>query len=393
MRLRLFTLCVLLLSALRVHAVVDPLATTQVAPGWMADLYVWDARKGKYGEFCKGALVAPYWVLSTGLCLVDPDHQLEALYPGDQPKFQIRIGPNADSVEVDGYFVADDYRVALFHMALPSGATPLPVSKLSAAQLLGSDVTLLGKQRSASIFHALYNPGVSANEATCKFGSVDFTGSGTRCFLRRKTSSSFYLYQAAGKVIDPLGVDAPATTLDKQVKLDTSGKQLYVDFRSSKSYPCFEDMGSPLLLKQADGSYEIAAVVSGVGIAGGVPICGMSLANVFASADTVRTFIEKSIAAWDFRMRCPGKPEPAVSYSGATGVTLRWSGLKGATGYKVHFTEKHGQSAVTTVDVKAQTTLTTQLMHGVDYLVAVTAYNANCSGQASRPLAINVDVR
>jgi hypothetical protein len=384
----------LLVWTLPALALVDPVPTALITPGWMATINVWVAKDNNYRALCKGALIAPNWILSTGLCLADPNHYLDGLYNGDSPEFYVKLGPNADGIEVDKYYLSDDYRIGLFHIALSSAATPLGLSTKTAAQLQGSELTIFGQQKSLAVYHSYYNPGVDAAAASCRLNGAEFNIEGAFCYLQTKTTASFTLYRTTGTVIDPLAVTAPATPLDKAVRLDFSGKQLYLDFRASKSYPCLEDIGSPVLQKMSDGTYEIAGLVAAVGMADALPVCGMSLANVFVSADAIRAFAAQIQLAWDFSAHCPLTPKPALTYVGTNGVVVRWPGIAGATGYKVFYSPLNGQLAAVagTIDVKLQTSFTVTLPQGSEYKLAVSAYNADCTGTPSKPLAINVDV-
>jgi hypothetical protein len=387
----LVVLC-LLLRALPVLALVDPVPTAKSPPGWMAVIQLWSKSDNSFHQFCKGALIAPQWVLSSGLCMIDPNHYLDNLYPGDDPSFWIKLGPNGDLVEVEKYYFSDDYRIALFRIALPSADAPLPLTARTASQLLGSQITIWNKEKSLAVSNSFFNPGNTGVLATCQMSGTDFQITGAYCYLLTKVTSSTSLYQTTATVIDPKGSSAPTTPLDQAATIDTSGKQLYLDFRSALTYPCLEDVGAPLLVKAADGSDEIAGVVGGVGADGGMSICGMSMYNVFPSAAAIKSFVDQSYASYDFASLCPAIPVPVVTYTSDTGISLQWNKVKGALGYRVHFTTRQGQVPIATVDVQTQTTINTVLAHATDYLVAVTAYNASCSSALSKTLAVNVDV-
>ncbi len=387
--------CLLLLLALctaPVLALVDPFLTTQTVPGWMAEIQVWTDADDQYHEFCQGALIASQWVLSSGTCMTDQNHYLDGLSPGEDPKFLVKLGANGESVEVEKFYFSDDYTIALFRIVKPAQATPLALSTMTATQLLGSQLTILGKEKTSAVFHTFFNPGVTATPVICKINGVEFLLDGAYCFVQTKLTTSSTLYKATATVIDPAAANAPATSLDKAVTIDRSGNLLYLDFRASRTYACAEDVGLPLLVKAANGSDEIAGVVSAAGATAGLQVCGMSLANVFASAVAIRRFVDKTYAEYDFAALCPATPVAEVSYTSGAGISLQWNSVKGAAGYKVHYTTRHGQVPIATVNVQTQTTINTVLAHGVDYLVAVTAYNANCSSALSKPLAVNVDV-
>ncbi|HTR00266.1 MAG TPA: trypsin-like serine protease, partial [Candidatus Acidoferrum sp.] len=345
--LRKLLLSLLSLIALPVLALVNPTTTVQTIPGWMAFINVWTSTG--YHELCKGALIAPQWILSAGTCLADPNHYLDSVAPGSDPQFYVKLGPFIDGSDVDKYYVTDDYSLALFHISLPSPATTLPVSTRTATQLQGSLAVILGKQQSLPVYDGFYNPGVTATAATCSIGSSVFSVTGAFCYVMTQPTAGATLFQTVGTVIDPTAANAPATALDKLATIDTTGNQLYLDFRNQQSYPCLEDIGSPVL-ETFNGSYEIVGVVSRVGMAAGLPICGMSLANVFASSTAIQKFITRTLAQYDFDTTCPAVPKPRVQYGNNASITLSWTAVAGAGGYKVHFTPDHGQVPITTVD-------------------------------------------
>ena len=378
--------------AVPAHALVDPVLTTQTVPDWMAEIRVAGGSDGQFHEFCKGALIAPQWVLSSGRCLADPNHYLEGVSSYDDLEFLVKLGHNGDSVEVEKFYFSDDYSLALFRIALPAGSEPLPLGTQSAAQLTGRLISIVGREKSVAVANDYYNPGIAGTPATCKMGSSEFFVAGALCYVQTSVTSSVYLYKTTGTVIDPASPSAPSSALDRAAILDTSGKELYVDFRAALSYPCLEDIGLPLLGKTADGGDEIVGVVAGVGMAARLPVCGMTLANEFVSAAAIRRFVDNTYARYDFAARCPATPAPTVSFGSGGAITLQWKAVKGASGYKVHYTTRQGQVPALAVDARTRTTITTTLAHDTDYLVAVSAYNGNCSSALSKPLAVNVDV-
>lgn len=386
-RLDLWLFSLLSLAAGPVAALVDPEVTQQMVPGWMADIHVVLKRQNRTTEFCKGVLIAPQWVLSAASCEFDPGRVRED--EQGEPEYIVKLGPNADVVEVEEFYPSDDYSVALLRIALPSEATPLPLTGKTAAELLGQEAVIFGRQSSLPVMHAFYNPAVTAPSALCQVNGKDFSIDGAFCYLLTRKTNANTLFRTRARIIDPLATTAPATALDKLVKPDSTGYLMYLDFRDNRSYPCHEDIGAPVLVQNGN-SYEIAAVVTGVGMTASVPICGMSLANEFVSIDGAREFIEQTMAGYDFEASCPIAPEPEVTYTGNNGITLKWDAVKGATGYKVHYTGDHGHVPISTVDVKGRTDVATVIAPGVEYLVAVTAYNANCSSELSDPLPVNL---
>lgn len=389
--MRLSSLLLALLATVAItpaYALVNPDKTQLPVPGWMAEVHAVLKREGRTAELCKGALIAPQWVLTSATCIYDVNRVADN--EDGEIEYVARLGPNADSVEVEEFFASDDGTVALLRLGLASGSAPLALSEQTFLQLGGQPVTIFGKQSTLPVQHAIYNPAGGSVPVSCSINDVEFTVDGALCYVMTKATSAFTLFRTTGVIIDPRVVNAPATLLDKAVKYDESGKLLYLDFRDSLSYPCHEDVGSPVLVSNGKGGYEIAGVVVGVGMTALLPLCGMSMANRFASIEYARKFIDATIAHYDFGATCPAKPDAEVVYTGGDGITLKWKAVKGATGYKVHYTANHGHQRITSVDVKANTSVNTTIAADTDYLVKVTAYNADCSSELSNAVPVNL---
>ncbi|MES2606173.1 MAG: hypothetical protein V4603_14655 [Pseudomonadota bacterium] len=371
-------------------ALVNPDITSIPVPGWMVEIHGVLERQGRTAELCKGVLIAPQWVLSTTTCRFDPNRVLDD--EQGETRYVAKLGPNEDSVGVEEFFQSDDGTIALLRIELPSEATPLPLSTQTSAQLMGQQAVIFGKQTSLPVRHDFYNPNVIAPAASCQVNGTDFAIEGAFCYLLTKPARAFTLYQTRATIINPTMGGAPSTALDRAARIDTSGKQLYLDFRQSLSYPCHEDVGSPVLVKNSTG-YEIAGVVVGVGMTGFLPICGMSLANQFVSIAHARKFIDETMASYDFSATCPTRPEVDVFYLAGNEISVAWNPVKGATGYKLHYTTRHGHEPITTLDAKGRTAVDTTIAPGADYLVAVTAYNTHCSSELSELLPVNLDDR
>lgn len=385
-------LSVICLFSIPVRALVEPVTVNSSLPAWTADIQVVTGSVAQTADFCRGALIASQWILSTGNCFADALHVLDDV--SATPVFVARIGPNRDLVGIDDYFRSDDLRLALFRLASPSEAKPLPVSSKTASELLNAKVTILGRQKSLPIYNSFYAPEVSGADGTCRIAGQPLASSitGAYCYLFTKLTNTNFLYQTAATVIDPAAVGSPNTALDKQVVVDKTGKQLYLDFRTSKSYPCYEDMGAPILGASAMDGQELVGVVAGVGMTAGLQICGMSIANVFVSPPEINTFVDRTIADYELTSRCPAAPELEVTFiSGSREVALHWETVPNATGYKLHYTAGYGRVPIATIDMQSRTGIYTQVESGVEYLVAVTAYNGDCSSELSDPAPVNLE--
>jgi len=191
------------------------------------------------------------------------------------------------------------------------------------------------------------------------------------------------LYRTRARVIDPLAPGAPATEMDRFGGFDRSGARLYLDFRVSGSYACHEDLGAPVLRESAEGTLEAVGVVAAVGMAAGLPLCGPVLYNTFSSLAHYRLFMQDTIAQKTFERECPAAPELLVDELEDGSMRLHWKRVSGATGYRLHYTTREGYIPIRTADVGNVLEYHASMPAGIQYTVALSAYNEDCSSPIS----------
>lgn len=385
---RYFIFLIFQIVSVACFALVNPESTTLAVPGWSAEIYV-VGKNNTRTFYCKGSLIASRWVLSAAPCYFDPFKAKDTGVSRSNPVFVIKLGSSETYLEVADHIDSDDFDLTMWRLAKPVTNTPLKLSSKKNSQLFSTPVQILGTQSSLAAKHIFYNPYQGAN-ITCTVDGTTFRTTDTLCYLLGRSTTSSTLLSTAGVIIDPKAPDAPNSVLDRALTIDTTGASLYVDFRSSNSYPCHEDLGAPVLVKNLVGEFEQVGVITGAGMTAGVPMCTQTLANVISSVAHFQPFITETIVDYEFGLLCPAAPKPKVAYTGGAGITLSWPAVEGATGYRILYTTSVGYSAIKTVDVKTQTQVSTNLNPALTYSASVTAYNDSCSGPRSELLTIDL---
>ncbi len=376
------------------RAVVEPEVTQLAPPGWMVNIYVLGTFNLR-SYFCKGALISNRWVLTSARCLYDPYKALDGAADDANPEYVVIAAGTSVAVRVIRFVQSEDFTVALMQLETPISATPLTLSAQTEALLLNTDVQILATERSKGIRDSRYNPGTGLRMDCDIDGAIFFFGAsatgGAYCYMMSRPDTGSTLYRTRARVIDPAAPGAPNSPLDVLGGFNRSGARLYLDFRQAGSYPCHEDLGAPVLRTMDDGSVEAVGVIAAVGMAAGLPVCGPSLYNTFASVAYHLDFIVDTVAENTFVAQCPEPPEVDVLYPESGGVQLRWDAVSGASGYKLHYTTREGYVPIKSADVGNVVKFHANLPPGVYYTVALTAYNAMCSSPVSEQVRVGID--
>ncbi|HTR00962.1 MAG TPA: trypsin-like serine protease [Candidatus Acidoferrum sp.] len=388
-----FSLFVALMPSLPAFALINPVATQLSTPDWMAVIYVTAANGSDHNLFCKGALIASDWVMTSAACLYDPYKAMDTAADPSNPDYAVVIGQSKEYIAVTQFVQSDDFTIGLMHLAKPVSVTPLKVSTKSAAALLKTNVYILGTQSSPAIGNSYFNAGVVPRVDCNLDGTLFYVGfngaDAAACYILTKPTTGTSMFRTDAVVVDPQAVGSPNSPIDVSEPFVLDGSRFYLDFRAGNSYPCHEDLGAPVLAGNSDGSVEMVGIVGGVGTAAGMPMCNGSLVNQFYTASNYAAYVNKTIAKAQFSALCPGAPSLQVQYLSGYRVRLYWSAVANASGYRIHYTTAVGYYKIATVDMGTKTEVTVSVNPGVDYTVGLSAYSASCNSPASTPQTVS----
>jgi hypothetical protein len=366
-------------------ALVDPAPSSLLRQPWLVQIYVDD--DGKLTDFCKGALISAQWILTSGYCVYDP---FEALGPRrDQTgaKYVVRFAGSDQVHKVTDFVPSSDLLAGMMKLETPVAIQPLSVSKKSAAELRNVNVFILGNETTAAVGNVYFNPDFG-KRMDCSINGQTFYTTGAICYVLARAVKGSTQLETRAVVIDPAAAGSPNSALDVFKPFDMSGKRLYLDFRADRSYPCHEDLGAPILRMTESGTVEMVGIVSGTGMAIGMPLCNPTLGNVFGTVSSQQSFIDGMLAQGAFDAVCPPTPDPEVAYTGGRKVRLSWDPVAGATGYRLFYATKVGYEPYLALDVGNKTEIDTEIQYEPIYRVAMVAYNDVCTSPISDELTV-----
>lgn len=377
MRSKLLTMVMLALLTNGVLALVEPDETGGELPPWYVEIFYEDSQTMELTPFCKGSLVDPRWVLSAQSCDFDPFRILEERRASPDPEqLYARVGGSEEYVPVSKRVTAGDYSMILLKLEHAVDAEVIRLSDKLPGDLHGEMVSIYSNAVSERVSHSIFNPG-SGPEMSCRTGGAEFFNDGIVCYILSPITKEATLYETVMEVVDPVESGLPGSG-----GYSGAGTRFYVA-KESGSYPCYEDLGAPVVQKMEDGSIELVGVVTRVGIVTTVPLCGAALLpDYYASAAYYSEFIEKTKAAEFFDGQCPPSPQPAFEYVADGRARVHWPKVDGATGYQLHYTERLGYEPIKSQSVQG-TEVMLDLESDREYQVSVSAFNARCSSGLS----------
>jgi len=277
----------------------------------------------------------------------------------------------------------------LLRLNRPARNEPLPLLYRTPAQLKGIQVRVYSSVTSTSFADAYFNPAGSV-PVTCDVDGRAFFNDNRMCYVISELKYLNSMMMASGCVINPLSGDAPAIPLNNDLTPDTSGDRLHIDFSANNSYPCHEDLGSPVIATLNGKLVQVGLVVA-AGMTTGVPMCNGSFFNRQVGLVAQRDFIEASFAKGQFAQLCPAKAEIKFERLSATRVRFYWEEINQASGYKALYTTALGYEPIQVVDLGNIREATVELQSGVTYSLALQAYNDDCTGSMSRPISVDIE--
>lgn len=382
------SIAMLLGVCLPASALVDPIAADIEEQGWMANVLIKGSRDQFYTLFCEGSLIDRYWVMSSASCLDDPYEILEKKVGSDKPEFAVALGNLGGLYKVEERIISPDRNVMLLRLNRPATNQPIRVLYRSAAELKGVQVRIFNAEYSTALAHEIYNP-IGNVFVSCKIQGAEFYSNNRMCYVIAKPKSHFKPRMAMGQLVDTLSADAPNRALNSMATSDNAGDRLHINFFENKGYPCHEDVGAPIIATLNGELVQVGMVVT-AGMATGIPVCNDSFVNHLSSLSAQASFIKNSIDRGRFKQQCPATANLAYEQLSGNRVRFFWDAVDQAQGYRTLYSSNLGYVPIESIDVGNITEAIVHLEAGVTHALAIQAYNANCTGNMSRPLEVSI---
>lgn len=369
-------------------ALVDPVEADIEEQDWMANILIKGSRSQIYSLFCKGSLIDEYWVLSSPACFIDPYDTISDSVGSDKAEYAVALGNLGGLFKVEERITSPDGNTMLLRLNRPATNKPISLLYLPATALRGVQVRIFGTETSAALADEFFNP-VGSVPVTCRvFGSLFFSNS-RMCYVLSRPIFHFKTLMGRGQLIDPLSADAPSRPLNSAVSPSSNVDRLYMDFIENKGYPCYEDLGSPIIATLNGELVQVGLVVA-AGMTTGVPMCNDSFANFMSSLSGQKDFINRSLARGLFARQCPTIPSLRYEILAGTRVRFYWDRIYQVEGYKVLYTTALGYQPIVSIDIGNISEAIVNLAPGTTYSVALQAYNSECTGMMSAPVEVNI---
>lgn len=331
-------------------------------PGTTAD-FPWMAflADAEGQQFCGASLISSHWVLTAAHCFLNEANNAVDLETGANA----RVVLNSDAVEplATGAINAAIARIIIHPQYQPDESTSpnsndfdialvelteninLPVVSLLASGATppaeGSDALILGWGSTA----------VNADNE-----SVDPSNTLLRAqqrFVSQASCAEVYGSSLTGNMLCAGGLTPEDTT-------DT----------------CQGDSGGPLTVVNG-GTHTQVGIVSFGGRDGGPPCADAGVPGVYASVSVLSGFIREHVndALFVTLGARAGGPVTGATVAG-TAVTIRWTAVTGATGYRLYYAPFPAQSPISQLDMGANLQIQGELPSGSAFYFAIEPYNA-----------------
>jgi hypothetical protein len=383
-------LMALLLLAPAAQALVNPDEIAQELPPWYVGIYVLNEATGRLSMFCKGSLIDPQWVLSAYTCGIDAYKVLGGDKSLVAERLFVKVGASAEFVGVREFIQHGEQSIALLQLEEKIATPVLPLSARRPGELEGENLVIAGSESSRPAGDILFNP-KHGQRMRCSVDGKLFGTDDALCYIVAYPEAASTAFRSAFRAINPHEFSGLAYLEQISGPYDPAGDKLFLEHPEAASYPCYEDLGAPVLAYAEDGSVSQVAVVTRVGLLSGTPVCSGHILSEFTSVAYVRDLIERTKAQSYFSGQCPPELEVEYEYLSATRIRLFWDSLPEATGYKVHYTLRLGYFPIQTIPVENQTEYVMDLVPDWLYSIRVSAHNDRCGGPLSETLTLYAD--
>lgn len=388
MRLCACLLWLLLVQVMPAVALVNPGIADIEEQDWMANILIKGSGAKFFQLFCKGSLIHEYWVLSSPACFIDPFNIIRDSVGSDRAELAVALGNLGGLFTVEERITSPDGNFMLLRLNRPARNRPIKLLYLTPAELKGVQVRIFGSETSSAFADPFFNPNGEL-PVSCRVNGAQFFSNNRMCYVYSRPNYLLRPMMVTGQVIDPLVVDAPKSPLNAAVTPVTTGDRLYVNFIGGNSFPCHEDIGSPIIATFHGELVQVGVVVA-VGMTTGVPMCNGSFVNNLSVLAKQEMFIATNLARGQFVQQCPARANLQYEKLSATRLRFYWDPVYQAGGYNVLYTPALGYEPIQSIDIGNITEAVVDLTLGETYALAIQAYNTDCTGSMSLPITVEI---
>ncbi len=143
---------------------------------------------------------------------------------------------------------------------------------------------------------------------------------------------------------------------------------------------CQGDSGGPLVVASGNTFVQIGIVSFG-GTQVGPPCGDPDAPGVYSNISALASFISEHVSDVQFvTLEEAGSSSPVLEVQvNGTVVTIQWTAVSGATGYRLYYAPSPAQTPIESIDLGSELSISGELPSGSAFFVAVEAYNESGS--------------